>query len=152
MATVPSGQEDPLRAMTRGMLVSLVLAIIGFFFVTRTMLSTPLAPNAWYHYCGCGIVGLLVSFCLIKIAQYYTDYSYGPVKKIARASETGHGTNVIAGFGVGMESTAMPAIVICIGLYTSYSLGASSGPLDILPVCLELQSLLWECFAFAVFI
>jgi len=127
MATVPSGQEDPLRAMTRGMLVSLVLAIIGFFFVTRTMLSTPIAPNAWYHYCGCGIVGLLVSFCLIKITQYYTDYNYGPVKKIARASETGHGTNVIAGFGVGMESTAMPAIVICIGLYTSYSLGASSG-------------------------
>merc|ERR1719394_2206970 len=113
--------------MTRGLLVSLVLAIIGFFFVTRTMLSTPLAPNAWYHYCGCGVVGLFVSFTLIKITQYYTDYSYGPVKKIAAASQTGHGTNVISGFGVGMESTAMPAIVICIGLYTSYSLGASSG-------------------------
>merc|ERR1719461_295206 len=113
--------------MTRGLIVALVLAVIGFFFVTRMTLSTPQAPNAWFHYCGCGIVGLVVSFCLIKITQYYTDYSYSPVKKIAAASTTGHGTNVIAGFGVGMESTAMPAIVICAGLYTSYTLGSTSG-------------------------
>jgi len=127
MATIPSGQEDPLNAMTRGMIVALVLAVAGFFCVTRTMLHTEQAPNAWWHYCGCGVIGLLVSFCLIKITQYYTDYSYTPVKKIAAASTTGHGTNVIAGFSVGMESTALPAIVICIGLYFSYTLGATSG-------------------------
>jgi K(+)-stimulated pyrophosphate-energized sodium pump len=61
------------------------------------------------------------------ITQYYTDYEYAPVKRIAEASRTGHGTNVIAGFSVGMESTALPAIVICIGLFTSYRLGATSG-------------------------
>ena len=61
------------------------------------------------------------------ITQYYTDYTYAPVKRIARASKTGHGTNIIAGMSVGMESTGMPVIVIAISLFTSYTLGSTSG-------------------------
>jgi len=64
---------------------------------------------------------------LVLITQYYTDYTHSPVKKISKASKTGHGTNIIAGISVGMESTGLPVIVISISLLISYKLGYSSG-------------------------
>ena len=76
---------------------------------------------------GCGIVGIVTSYLLVLITKYYTDYDYTPVKTIARASRSGHGTNIIAGIGVGMESTGLPIIVISIALMISYSLGRNSG-------------------------
>ncbi len=86
-----------------------------------------IAPSAWWHYALCGMVGLLCAYCIVLITQYYTDYIYEPVKKISRASRTGHGTNIIAGIAVGMESTALPAITISISLFVSYSLGYTCG-------------------------
>ncbi len=75
-----------------------------------------IAPSAWWHYALCGMVGLLCAYFIVLITQYYTDYTNSPVKKIAAASRTGHGTNIIAGIAVGMESTAFPAITISISL------------------------------------
>eukprot|EP00486_Rosalina_sp_Unknown_P004605 CAMPEP_0201574916 /NCGR_PEP_ID=MMETSP0190_2-20130828/19710_1 /ASSEMBLY_ACC=CAM_ASM_000263 /TAXON_ID=37353 /ORGANISM="Rosalina sp." /LENGTH=813 /DNA_ID=CAMNT_0048003823 /DNA_START=110 /DNA_END=2551 /DNA_ORIENTATION=+ len=126
--TVPrSNTEDAIIPMKRGYTVALILAIILFTIVCRFMLYTPIAPAAWWHYALCGMVGLLCAYSIVLITQYYTDYVNEPVKKIAAASRTGHGTNIIAGIAVGMESTAMPAITISISLFVSYTLGYNSG-------------------------
>merc|ERR1719499_1683821 len=113
--------------MLRGYLVALFMALIFFAIFTKAMLQTPDAPNAWRYYFACGIVGLLTSYVLILITQYYTDYIHTPVKRIVEASKSGHGTNVIAGVAVGLESCGGPSIVIAIALLTSYSLGKNSG-------------------------
>merc|ERR1719474_1091636 len=127
-ATAPrSGNEDPIVPMKRGYTVALVLAIVLFTAVCRLMLYSSSAPAAWWHFALCGMVGLLCAYCIVLITQYYTDYLNDPVKKIAAASKTGHGTNIIAGMAVGMESTALPAITICLSLFSSYQLGASTG-------------------------
>jgi len=120
-------QEPPLDTMLRGYMVAMVLAIIGFVATTRMMLYTAVAPSAWWHFSGCGIVGIITSYLLVLITKYYTDYAYSPVIGIARASKSGHGTNIIAGVAVGMESTGMPIVVITIALMISYTLGKTSG-------------------------
>ena len=68
-----------------------------------------------------------MSFGLITSTQYYTDPSFSPVKRIAAASQTGHGTNVIAGLAVGLESTCPPVIIICFALMAAFTLGQNSG-------------------------
>ena len=119
--------EPPLTTMLRGYAIAMGLAVVAFIVATRTMLYTAVAPSAWISFCGCGIVGIVTSYLLVLITKYYTDYDYTPVKTIARASRSGHGTNIIAGIGVGMESTGLPIIVISIALMISYSLGRNSG-------------------------
>src|SRR3990167_6682973 len=74
-----------------------------------------------------GIVGLIVTGALIWISEYYTGKDFRPVKKIAAASVTGHGTNVIQGLAMSMESTAMPAIIICVGIIASFSFAGLFG-------------------------
>lgn len=122
-----SDTEDPLDAMKRGLGVCLVLAIVTFFATCWWMLSSEMYPEAWWHYGLCGVVGNVCAYCLVIITQYYTDYKYEPVKRIVAASQTGHGTNVIAGVGVGMESTGLPILCIAASLLISYWLGATSG-------------------------
>jgi len=127
-ATKPrSANEDPIVPMKRGYTVALVLAIVLFTLVCRMMLYTDVAPAAWWHYALCGMVGLFCAYAIVLVTQYYTDYVNEPVKKIAAASKTGHGTNIIAGIAVGMESTALPAITISVSLFTSYMLGLTTG-------------------------
>ena len=126
--TLPrSNNEDPIVPMKRGYSVALIIAVVCYVIVCYTMLNVDGAPNAWWHYGLCGFVGLLCAYFLVLITQYYTDYTNKPVKMISKASRTGHGTNIIAGIAVGMESTGLPVIVISISLFLSYLLGKTSG-------------------------
>ena len=122
--------EDPLEVMKKGYRVSLVLAVIGFGIACNTMLSISSAPNAWIYFYGCGLIGVGSAYLFVWISQYYTDYKYRPVRQIAESSTTGHGTNVIAGVALGMESTAMPVIVISVAIVSAYWCGRMSGLVD----------------------
>jgi inorganic pyrophosphatase len=119
--------EDPLSIFKRGYMVSQTLAAIGFFIATRWLLWTEVAPDAWLSFFGCGLVGMACAYAFLRSTQYYTDYAYPPVQSIAAASTTGHGTNIIAGFAVGMKSTAAPVVAVSIAVVASYWLGRTSG-------------------------
>ena len=119
--------EDPMNALNRGYYVAVVLAMAAFAFASWLLLDHPSAPNAWWHFFLCGVIGVLTSVAFVYITQYYTEYKYRPVLSIAEASKTGPATNIIAGISVGMECTAIPVLVISAAILVSYYLGASSG-------------------------
>jgi K(+)-stimulated pyrophosphate-energized sodium pump len=118
---------DPMDALNRGYYVAVVLAMGAFGGATYWLLNSPGAPDAWWHFFLCGILGVLTSVAFVYITQYYTEYKYRPVQSIAEASKTGPATNIIAGIGVGLECTWMPALVMGAALLGSYYLGATSG-------------------------
>lgn len=116
-----SGENDsPLKALNRGYFITSGLAVVGLYFVNRWLLG-----NIWFFYAG--LVGIVTSIAFVYIAQYYTESKYRPVKEIAESSKTGHATNIISGFSVGLESTGMTVIAISIALLASFKLGAMSG-------------------------
>jgi H(+)-translocating pyrophosphatase len=119
--------QDPLAIMRRGYYVCMALAVVAFTGTCRFMLYVEQAPAAWFHFALCGLVGIFMAWALITVTTYYTDYTYGPVRDVAMASTTGHGTNIIAGVSLGMEATAIPTLVIVGGLLSSYALGSTSG-------------------------
>jgi len=119
--------EDPMSVLKVGFVVAIILASGCFVASTRMFLHVEEHPDAWWHFCLCGIVGMVSGFIVVLITQYYTDFTYGPVRNIAKASESGHGTNIIAGLGVGFESTMLPILVVVTAILTSYFLGQSSG-------------------------
>jgi H+-translocating diphosphatase len=96
----------------------------------RTLLYVESTPSAWLHFLGCGIMGMLTSYVFITSTQYNTDYAYHPVKSIASASTTGHGTNIIQGIAVGMKSTAVPVIMVSCSVLVAYWLGRTCGLVD----------------------
>jgi len=116
-----------MEALNRGYYVAVVLAMIAFGGASYWLLNSPAAPNAWWHFFLCGILGVLTSVAFVYITQYYTEYRYAPVRLIADASTTGPATNIIAGVAVGLECTWMPTVVMGAALLASYYLGASSG-------------------------
>jgi len=118
-----SALEDPLDVLKRGYAVALTLSSICMLVSCRLLLHTPEWPDAWWRFACCGLVGLCNALIFLQLAQYYTDYSYEPVRRIAAASTTGHGTNIIIGVAVGMESTALPAIAIGVSILAAYHLG-----------------------------
>jgi len=118
---------DPMDALNRGYYVAVVLAMAAFGGATYWLLNSPGAPNAWWHFFLCGILGVLTSVAFVYITQYYTEYKYRPVQSIAEASKTGPATNIIAGIGVGLECTWMPALVMGAALLGSFYLGKTSG-------------------------
>lgn len=122
--------EDPMAILLRGYNITLFLAVITFGASTRWLLYTEQAPQAWLHFALCGLLGIITAYLFVWIAQYYTDYKYRPVRVLAEASTTGHGTNVIAGVGLGMESTALPVLVISVAIVAAYWLGKTSGLVD----------------------
>ncbi|MFB3901950.1 MAG: sodium-translocating pyrophosphatase [Acidobacteriota bacterium] len=115
---------DPMQALNRGYYVAVVLAMVAFGGATRWLLYSDRAPNAWWLFFICGIIGVLTSVAFVYITQYYTEYKYRPVQSIAQASETGPATNIIAGIGVGFECVWMPTVVMGIALLSSYYLGS----------------------------
>mmetsp|Transcript_8281 Transcript_8281/g.30545 ORF Transcript_8281/g.30545 Transcript_8281/m.30545 type:complete len:801 (-) Transcript_8281:107-2509(-) len=122
--------EDPMTVLKGGYSVSLVLAVIGFTLACKVMLVAENAPDAWMNFAGCGLVGIATAYSFVWISQYYTDYKYKPVRLVAEASTTGHGTNIIAGVGLGLESTALPVLTISVAICIAYWLGRTSGLVD----------------------
>jgi len=118
---------DPMQALNRGYYVAVILAMIAFGASSYWLLNSPSAPQAWWHFFLCGILGVLTSVAFVYITQYYTEYRYRPVQTIAEASITGPATNIIAGVGVGLECVWMPTLVMGAALLASYYLGRSSG-------------------------
>ncbi len=127
--------KNIMGAMYKGVVATGVLSLIGLYFLMDRLLggmSNPLQLTSGLTVTGmdlfiCGVVGLLVTGALIVITEYYTGTGKRPVSSIAKASVTGHGTNVIQGLAISMESTAMPAIVICVGIIVTYLLAGLFG-------------------------
>lgn len=119
--------EDPMKALNRGYYVSSILALVGFAVACRWLLYSVNAPYAWIYFLACGVIGIITSVAFVYITQYYTEYKYRPVKSIAEASKTGPATNIITGIAIGLESTALPVLVISAAILASYFLGKASG-------------------------
>ncbi|MDQ6612279.1 MAG: sodium-translocating pyrophosphatase, partial [Gemmatimonadota bacterium] len=121
---------DPMAALNKGFFVVSALAAVAVVGASRWLLNTSEAPDAWWHFAACGVIGLVTAIAFVYITEYYTEYRYRPVLSIADASQTGPATNIIAGIAVGMESTIMPVFAIGIAIVSSYHLGLSSGLVD----------------------
>ena len=111
-----------MGALYKGVIVSGVLAAIAFYPVTISLMGED-ATNLYLA----ALVGLALTAAMVVITEYYTSTDYKPVKKIADASTTGHATNIIAGLGIAMRSTALPVIVVCASIWVAYELAGLYG-------------------------
>ncbi|MBI2380555.1 MAG: sodium-translocating pyrophosphatase [Gammaproteobacteria bacterium] len=114
-----------MNALYRGVLVSGLLAAAAFYPITTNLMAeSPLGAMNLYF---CALVGLGLTAAMVVITEYYTATEYGPVRHVAQASTTGHATNIIAGIGVSMKSTALPVFAICLSIWAAFGFAGLYG-------------------------
>ena len=120
-------KKHVMHALYKGLIATVIASFFAMVVASKCMfkMNDIFVSESGTTFSGasilfCGAIGLLVTLALVWITEYYTSYAYRPVISIAKASETGHGTNIIQGLAISMEATALPVIVICIGILAAY--------------------------------
>ncbi len=121
-----SKNNNIMGALYKGLIVAGVLAAIAFYPITKMLMAGNGKYEVWQLFI-CSLVGLVVTGALVVITEYFTSTKYAPVKSIANASVSGHGTNVIQGLAISMKSTAWPLITIVVGILITYHFGGLYG-------------------------